>query len=140
MTTPTWISRGFMLSGMMNISGVLLASLAFTSTATLTKWDPGAFSILGLVCIMLWGMAYIAAANHVATAPKIALVFFIEKLAYIANYVIWFRASGDQLGEIYKEAWFSGLFFTIYGLNDLIFGLFFAVAFFKLNGAKAPDA
>ena len=136
MTTPTWIKRGFLLSGFINIVGILTASHCYMATAALSKWDAGAFGTLGITCIILWGLAYIAAADKVAAMPNLALVFFVEKSVYFANWLVFLKASGAQLGEIREQALLPGLFLSIYGINDLIFGIFFAVAFIKLRQSK----
>ncbi|MDF1660985.1 MAG: hypothetical protein P1V97_04405 [Planctomycetota bacterium] len=140
METPRWVTKGFVLSGIMNIVGVLLATHGFTAHEDVMKWDPGAFSLLGLVCIPIWGLTYIAVAKHVAKLPNIALVFFIEKLVYITNYAIWISERSGDLPAIYEDSLLPGVFFTIYGANDLIFGLFFGIVFLKLKSAPKADA
>lgn len=139
METPAWVRKGFVLSGIMNIVGVLLATHGFTAYEDVMKWDSGAFSLLGLVCIPIWGLTYIAVAKHVAKLPNIALVFFIEKMVYVTNYGLWISERSGDIPAIYEDSFLPGVFFTIYGANDLIFGLFFGIVFLKLMSAPAQE-
>lgn len=140
METPRWVTIGFIISGLINIVAVLLATHGFTAPEGISKWDPGAFSLLGLVCIPVWGLTYIAVAHHVAKLPNIALVFCIEKIVYVTNYVNWNMTTGGDLQPIFEESFLPGLFYAVYGGNDLIFALFFAAVFVKLKTTPKSDA
>ena len=53
--------------------------------------------------------------------------FALEKLVYV---VVWFNwISENSLAQLYAKDLFAGVFYSIYGPNDLIFMLFFAWVF-----------
>lgn len=122
----TWLKAGFIGAGLMNIGGVLLFSRAFTNTA-INSADPVVMSNFGLVMITLWGAAYLAAAAIGSSVKWLAGVFALEKLVYVVVWVLWL--SNNSLAQLYAKDFFAGIFFSIYGLNDFVFMLFFACVF-----------
>ena len=122
----TWLKAGFIGAGLMNIGGVLLFSRAFTNTA-INSADPVVMSNFGLVMITLWGSAYLAAAAIGSSVKWLAGVFALEKLVYVVVWVLWL--SNNSLAQLYAKDFFAGIFFSIYGLNDFVFMLFFACVF-----------
>ena len=44
--------------------------------------------------------------------------------------------SGNSLAQLYSKDLFAGLFFSIYGINDFLFVLFFAWVFFIQRNAQ----
>lgn len=129
------IKQGFVIAGLMNFS-VLVFSRGFTNEAINTA-DPVVMSNFGLLIIVLWGLAYIAAAKvDISNIKWLAAVFAVEKLVYGLVWIIW--QLNNSLSDLYATDAFAGIFYTIYGFNDLMFMLFFAyvfVAAFK-NQAK----
>ena len=121
----TTISKGFMLAGGVNIGGILLVSYGLQS-ATLPAADPTAFSVFGMLVIMLWGAAYIAAAPYAARSVALPLVFAVEKLLYTVHWGQWVAEHGNTLGQVMESDWLGGLFLSAYGINDGLFCLFFA--------------
>ena len=119
-------SRGFIAAGLANILGVLIFSLGFTNTL-LTTLSPVVFSTFGLISIILWGLAYLAVARAYPHVPYLVLVFVIEKLVYVITWVQWLAQSGQTLPGLFTQSPLTAAFFALYGLNDLAFGLFFAV-------------
>ena len=111
----------------MNIGGVLLFSRAFTNTA-INNADPVVMSNFGLLMIVVWGAAYIATAAISSSVKWLTAVFALEKLVYVAVWVIWL--ANNSLAQLYAKDFFAGVFFSIYGLNDFVFMLFFAWVFF----------
>ncbi len=59
--------------------------------------------------------------------------FLIEKIFYSANWLFWINSHGNELGEIYDRDFMTGVFFSIYGPNDILFAVFFAFAFLKAS-------
>lgn len=116
------IKYGLILAALVNIGGVLIFSQLFSNTA-INEADPVVMSNFGLVMIMVWGLAYFAAAMTKASIRLLVAVFAIEKLVYIAAWVYWLAT--NNLFTLYETDLFAGLFYTIYGLNDLMFMLFF---------------
>lgn len=131
--TKKFIQNGFILSGLINILGVLTFSKLFTST-TIPETDPIVMSNFGLVMIMVWGLAFIAVSKNYEKAKWIVGTFIIEKLCYVIAWLIWF--SKNDLSSVYQEDLFAGVFFSVYGLNDFIFMFFFTIVFFKIKKSK----
>ena len=122
-----WARKGLFAAAAMNVGGVLLFSRAFTNEA-IHEADPVAMSIFGLLMIVVWGLAYAAAATLLPQIKWLAGVFAVEKLIYGVIWVRWLL--GNDLGALYARDAFAGVFFSIYGLNDLLFMVFFGLLFF----------
>ena len=123
----TLIRNGLIAAGFMNIAGVLLFSRAFTNVA-INSADPVVMSNFGLLMIAVWGLAYLGAAAITSSIKWLVGAFALEKLVYV---VIWFRwLSENSLEQLYSKDFFAGVFYSIYGANDLVFMLFFAWVFF----------
>ena len=112
----------------MNIVGVLLFSRLLTNTA-INDADPVVMSNFGLVMISVWGLAYLGAAFIEANAKWLAAAFAVEKLVYVLVWAMWHL--NNSLAALFAKDLFAGVFYSIYGLNDLIFMLFFAWVFFS---------
>ena len=85
-------------------------------------------SNFGLLMIVVWGLAYLGAATVTSGVRWIAGAFALEKLVYV---VVWFQwLSANSLEDLYAKDVWAGVFFSIYGANDLVFMLFFAWVFF----------
>jgi hypothetical protein len=120
------VKNGLLAAGLMNIGGVLLFSLGFTNTA-INHADPIVMSNFGLLMIVVWGLAYIGAATITSSIKWLAAVFAVEKLVYV---VIWTRWMLDNsLSSLYSTDVLAGIFYSIYGVNDFVFMLFFAWLF-----------
>ena len=126
------LKNGFIAAGLMNIGGVLLFSRAFNNPA-INNADPVVMSNFGLLMIVVWGFAYIGAALIDCNIKWLAGAFALEKLVYVVVWVMWL--SGNSLSQLYAKDVFAGMFFSIYGLNDFLFMLFFAWVF--LTAKKA---
>ncbi len=121
------IRNGLIAAGFMNIGGVLLFSRAFTNVA-INSADPVVMSNFGLLMIAVWGLAYLGAAAISSNIKWLVGAFALEKLVYV---VVWFRwLSENSLAQLYSKDFFAGVFYSIYGANDLVFMLFFAWVFF----------
>lgn len=125
----TIIKNGFILAALMNFS-VLLFSRGFTNEA-INDADPVVMSNFGLLMIIMWGIAYLAAANLNTNIKWLAGAFALEKLIYGVVWVNWLSA--NSLGSVYEKDLFAGLFYSVYGLNDFAFMLFFTWVFIGLN-------
>ena len=136
----TVIKYGLILAALVNIGGVLTFSKLFSNTA-INDADPVVMSNFGLVMIMVWGLAYFAAAMTKGNIRLLVSVFAIEKLIYVGAWVYWLTT--NNLFSLYETDLFAGMFYTIYGLNDLLFMVFFIkVAMYKkkMNEAElTPD-
>ena len=117
------IRNGLLAAGLMNIGGVLLFSRGFTNSAINTA-DPVVMSNFGLLMIVVWGFAYLGAAAVTSSIRWLAAAFALEKLVYVVVWMKWLSA--NSLAQLYSDDVFAGVFFTIYGANDLIFMVLFA--------------
>ncbi len=119
--------RGLLAAGLMNIGGVLVFSRAFTNEA-INNADPVVMSNFGLVMIAIWGLAYLGAATITSNIKWLVGAFAIEKLVYV---IVWYNwISQNSLAKLYATDRFAGAFYSIYGLNDFVFMVFFAWLFF----------
>lgn len=125
--TKNLMRNGFIAAGLMNIGGVLLFSRGFTNVA-INQADPVVMSNFGLVMIAVWGLAYLGAAAIDSNIKWLAGAFAVEKLVYVVVWAMWL--SQNSIAQLYAKDMFAGAFFSIYGLNDLAFMLFFAWVFF----------
>ena len=132
------ISLGFWIAGLGNILGAIGSSRFFTNPH-LAAADPDVMSNFGLVMIVLWGCAYLATASHWKTMRWLVAVFCVEKAVYAIHWFMWVSQL-DSLGELYDRDFMAGLFFTVYGPNDLLFALFFAFAFVRATQLKRTSA
>ena len=123
---PNLIRNGFIAAALMNIGGVLLFSRAFTNDA-INQADPVVMSNFGLLMIVVWGLAYLGAAFIQGNIRWLAAAFAIEKLVYVVVWGLWM--ANHSLGAVYEQDLFAGVFYSIYGLNDLVFMLFFGCVF-----------
>ncbi len=127
------VRNGFIAAGVMNIGGVLLFSRAFTNGA-IAEADPIVMSNFGLLMIAVWGLAYLGAASVSTGIKWLAGAFAVEKLVYVVAWLLWL--SNHDLAALYAKDLFAGIFFSIYGLNDLVFMLFFAGVFFAASAER----
>lgn len=122
-------SKIFILSGLINIVAVLVLSRFFTNTY-IPKYDATVLSNFGLLMIVLWGFTYISVAKSYKKVKWIVAVFAIEKLIYGIIWVNW--RLQNNVSPIFDEDLMAGIFYSIYGINDILFCIFFSVVFFKL--------
>lgn len=130
----TFIRNGFIASGLVNILAVLLLSRAFTNTV-IPETDPVVMSNFGLLMIAVWGLVFLAVATRYQHVKWVVGAFAIEKLVYA---VVWFRwITTHDVAAVYAKDLFAGIFYSVYGLNDFVFFLFFAAVFYQLQLAEA---
>lgn len=133
-----WVTLGYVAAAAMNIGGVLLFSRLFSNSA-LNAADPVVMSNFGLLMIVVWGVLYLAAGLGDGRLKWISAALAVEKLVYVVVWVRWQLAGSPSLGEVYAQDLFAGVFYTIYGINDIVFMLFFAWVFLR-GGRKAAAA
>lgn len=131
MQHKTSIRVGFILAGLINVFGILLFSKGF-SNSFLTALQPQLLSPFGYCMIALWGLAYLAVAKQYERNRLLIAIFAIEKLCYVVAWCLWMSQHADELLAVYDKDLLSGIFMSIYGLNDLLFMLFFAWVFVGL--------
>lgn len=126
--------NGLVAAALMNIGGVLVFSRLFTNDA-INNADPVVMSNFGLLMIVVWGLAYLGAAAINTPVRWLAAAFAVEKLVYVVVWVMWL--SKNSLASLYATDVFAGIFFSIYGLNDLAFMLFFGWMFLSQRAGNA---
>ena len=122
------ISKGFILAGIMNCS-VLLFSRGFTNK-TINTYDPDVMSNFGMVMILIWGLAYISVAYKFQNVKWLVFIFAIEKLIYGCVWLQWITT--NDVSIVYDEDKMAGIFYSIYGINDWLFCVFFLYIFIRL--------
>ncbi len=103
---------------------MLVVSKLFTNSL-LDATDPVVFSSLGQVAIVLWGLAYWAVSKSFRRVPYLLLVFFLEKMVYVAVWLLWLWGNGHSLESLASQSLMTAVFFGVYGAGDFAFGLFF---------------
>ena len=114
------ITGGFILAGAFNVFGMLAVSRFFTNPL-LNATDPAVFSWFGQVAIVLWGLAYWAAARSYWHVPYLVLVFCVEKMIYAVTWLIWLLQKGHTLNGVAAESLPTAIFFGAYGAGDFAF-------------------
>ena len=127
------IAKGFVLAGLMNILGVLVNSRFFTN-AVIPEVDPVVMSRFGLLMIIIWGLAYISVSKNYDKVKWLVGVFAIEKFIYGSLWTNWIL--NNSLADVYNKDTSAGIFYSIYGINDWIFFVFFLFVFIRLVSAK----
>jgi hypothetical protein len=120
------VRYGLIAAALTNIGGVLVLSRAFTNAA-INQADPVVMSNFGLMMIVVWGLAFLGTATVNANIRWIAAAFAVEKLVYVVTWMMWL--SKNSLAPLYSTDVFAGLFYSIYGLNDVVFMAFFGWVF-----------
>ena len=130
------ITKGFVLSGIINIGGVLIFSRFFTNDA-ITVADPVVISNFGLLMIVVWGLVFLSVSQKYEELNWLVGVFAIEKFLYGLNWINWI--SNNDLFALFNKDQMAGIFYALYGINDWLFFLFFLYVFiksFKFEKAK----
>ncbi len=124
------IKKGFVIAGIMNITGPLIFS-RFLTNETIPEIDPNVMSNFGLVQIAVWGLIYITMSQKYEQLKWLIAVFVMEKLIYSINWTSWMM--NNSLTSVFEKDTMAGIFYTIYGINDWFFFLFFSLVFLKLS-------
>lgn len=127
------ITRGFVIAGLMNMT-VLLFSRCFTNT-TIPEIDPVVMSNFGLLMIVLWGVAYMSVAKNYSNVKWLIGLFVIEKVVYGITWTNWIL--NNSISEVYDKDLMAGMFYSVYGINDWAFSIFFLYVFIKLSSRQA---
>jgi hypothetical protein len=123
------ITKGFILSGLMNIFGVLVFS-RFFSNAVIPEYDTQAMSSFGLLMIVVWGFVFISVSKTYYKVKWLIGVFAIEKLIYATHWTNWML--NNTLPEVFAKDKMAGIYYAIYGINDWLFFVFFLIVFIQL--------
>jgi len=129
----TLISKGFVIAGLMNAS-VLVFSKLFTSSS-IPEFDASVMSNFGLLMIFIWGLAYISVAKNYHQVKWLVFVFTIEKLIYGCVWINWMFY--NSVSDVYDKDILAGVFYSIYGVNDWLFFVFFLLVFVQILKTKS---
>ena len=128
-----YIRKGFILSGLMNIMGVLIFSRIF-SNAVISEFDDQAMSNFGLLMIVIWGFVFISVSRIFHQVKWLIAVFCIEKLIYATHWTNWIV--NNNLADVFEKDKMAGIYYAIYGINDWIFFAFFLFVFIRIASQK----
>ena len=113
----------YIIAGTYNFSILIFSK--FFQNQLFDKYDAEHFSFHGIISILLWGLAYMSISKIYQKVPYLNLVFAVEKFYYFWVWMKWMKSNSYQLGSMLSEDPLNGLFFTVYGIGDLLFGLAF---------------
>jgi hypothetical protein len=122
------IAKGFIIAGLMNMSALIFSR--FFTNPTIPEFDPVVMSNFGLLMIVIWGLAYISIANKCHYVKWLVGVFAIEKFIYGYVWTTWLIK--NNIKDVYEKDLMAGIFYSIYGINDWIFFVFFILIFIYL--------
>lgn len=128
----TTITKGFIIAGLMNAS-VLIFSRLFTNS-TIPEFDPNVMSNFGLLMILMWGLAYMSVSKNYHKVKWLIGIFAIEKFIYGCVWTNWILK--NNISEVYEKDKMAGVFYSIYGINDWVFFVFFILVFIRLSKSK----
>lgn len=123
------ITKGFIAAAIMNIGGVLIFSKFFTNSV-ISDFDPVVMSNFGLLMIVVWGFAYLTVSKNYSKVKWLVGIFAVEKLIYGFVWTKWLL--NNDLLAVYDKDAMAGVFYTIYGINDWVFSIFFFYIFLNL--------
>jgi len=127
------ITKGFIAAAIANIAGVLIFSKFFTNSV-ISDFDPVVLSNFGLLMIVVWGFAYLSVSKIYSKVKWLVAVFAVEKLIYGIVWINWLV--NNDLSAVYTKDTMAGVFYTVYGMNDWIFFIFFLYVFVGLMFGK----
>ena len=81
--------------------------------------------------IVLWGFVFIAVSKYFQNLKWLIAVFTLEKLIYATHWTKWMTI--NNLTDVFEKDKMAGIFYTIYGINDWIFFVFFLFVFIRLT-------
>lgn len=113
---------------------VLVFSRFFTNSV-IPDSDPNVMSNFGLLMIVVWGLAYISSAKNYHHVKWLVGVFALEKIIYGIIWIKWMLA--NNVSDIFSKDKMAGIFYSIYGVNDWVFFIFFLLVFIRLIKSEA---
>ncbi len=123
------IVKGFIVAGLMNIFGILIFTRLFNNPV-IQEFDGQAMSTFGLLMIVIWGLAYISVSKSYYKVKWLIGVFVIEKFIYAMHWTNWII--NNNLNDVLSKDKMAGIFYSIYGINDWMFFIFFLLVFIQL--------
>ncbi len=87
-------------------------------------------SNFGLLMIVVWGLAYMSVAKTYHHVKWLAGVFAVEKFIYGFVWIKWMH--NNNVLDVFAKDKMAGIFYSIYGVNDWMFFIFFLIVFIRL--------
>ena len=131
----TTLKKGFILAGLMN-SSVLIFSRGFTNS-TIVEFDQNVMSNFGLLMIFIWGLAYMSVFDNFHKVKWLIAVFAVEKLIYACVWTNWIL--NNNISDVFEKDTMAGMFYSMYGINDWLFFVFFLFVFIHLFRSENKD-
>ncbi len=122
------ITKGFIIAGLMNMA-VLVFSRFFTNSV-IPESDPVVMSNFGLLMIVVWGLAFISVARNYHSVKWLVGVFAVEKFIYGFIWIKWML--NNNVLDVFAKDKMAGIFYSVYGVNDWMFFIFFLLVFIRL--------
>ncbi len=122
------ITKGFVTAGLMNMTALIFSR--FFTNAVIPEYDPVVMSNFGLLMIVVWGLAYISVAKNYHHVKWLVGVFAAEKFIYAFTWTRWML--NNNVSDVFAKDTMAGIFYSIYGLNDWMFFIFFLLLFLRL--------
>ena len=132
MTKNKLITNGFIIAGLMNCTALIFSR--FFTNSTIPEFDAVVMSNFGILMIVIWGLAYISVAKNYESVKWLVGVFMIEKFIYGFIWTSWML--NNNVSDVFEKDLMAGLFFSVYGVNDWIFFIFFLSVFISLIKLK----
>ena len=91
-------------------------------------------SNFGLLMILVWGLAYISVAKNYSQVKWLVGVFAVEKFIYGYVWTNWML--NNNVSDVYEQDKMAGTFYSVYGINDWVFFIFFTFVFLRLSKSE----
>ncbi len=121
MAINTTYSKIYILAGLYNFSILIFCNFFKKNLGEIDEL----FNFNGTIAILLWGLAYMSIHNKYEDLILLNVVFFVEKMFYYIHWLIWIIDNIYNIKPLFLTDKMFGIFFSIYGVGDVCFGLFF---------------
>jgi hypothetical protein len=116
------------------LTAFIFSKQALFTNPIISEFDPDVLSNFGLVMILVWGLAYLSVAKNYAKVKWLIGVFAVEKLIYGLVWTNWML--NNSVSDVFEKDTMAGLFYSIYGINDWLFSIFFLLVFIQLSKSR----
>lgn len=84
--------------------------------------------------ILIWGFAYVSVAKNYYKVKWLVGIFAVEKFIYGCVWINWIL--NNNIADVYEKDLMAGMFYSVYGINDWIFFVFFTFVFIRVSKLK----
>lgn len=114
--------------GLSNTIGVLVFSRFFTNEA-IAYFHPKVMSNFGLLMLMPWGVLMFIMVRYYKILPQLLLILALEKIIYVVVWVKWILH--NDLRSVFEVDLMAGIFYSVFGVNDMLFFIAFVYIYFN---------